>query len=121
MNAKYLSRRQKIKYKIRKRVAGNPEKPRLMVFRSTVHIYAQVIDDVNGKTLVSASTTEKEIKAKIEGTKGRIEKSKVVGKAIAERAKAKNIEKVIFDRNGYLYHGRVKAVAEGAREGGLKF
>lgn len=121
MNTKYLKRRQRIKFKIRKKIAGSPEKPRLVVFRSATHIYAQLVDDVNGKTLGSASTTEKEIKSKIESIKGKKEKSKIIGKTIAERAIANNIVNVVFDRNGYLYHGRVKAVAEGAREGGLKF
>ena len=121
MNTKYLSRRAKIKYKIRKKVSGTPDKPRLVVFRSAVNIYAQLIDDVNGKTLASVSSLEKELKSKIEGTKGRVGKSKIIGMAIAEKAKNLSIMNVVFDRNGYLYHGRVKALAEGAREGGLEF
>ncbi len=107
-------RRTKIKRGIRKRVFGTPEKPRLTVFRSNKKIYAQLIDDVNGTTLAStfSSGTEK-------GNKS--EASKAVGIELAKAAKEKGIEAVVFDRNGYLYHGRVAALAEGAREGGLKF
>lgn len=121
MNKKHLSNRQKIKFRIRKRVNGTPERPRLMVFRSLSHIYANVIDDVNGVTLFSVNSTQKEIAEKIASVKSRTSKSKEIGKALAEKAKSKNIETVVFDRNGYLYHGRVKALADGAREGGLKF
>ena len=95
----------------------SPEMPRLNVFRSEANIYAQVIDDVNGVTLVSASSLDKAI----DGYGGNIAAATAVGKLVAERAKAKGIENVVFDRGGYLYHGRVKALAEGAREGGLKF
>ena len=97
--------------------SGTPECPRLNVFRSNANIYAQVIDDVNGVTLVSANTLEKEF----EGATGNCEAAKKVGLAVAERAKAKGIETVVFDRGGYVYHGRVAALAEGAREGGLQF
>jgi large subunit ribosomal protein L18 len=111
-------RRQKIRYRIRKKAAGTNEKPRLSVFRSNTEIYVQVIDDASGKTLVAASSKDKDISAqKVNKT----EKSKLVGAAIARKAKDLGIEKVVFDRSGYLYHGRVKAVADGAREGGLQF
>ena len=117
MNAKTL-RRQKIRYGIRKRVAGNTTKPRLSVFRSNTEIYVQLIDDNNGKTLAAASSADKDIKAQ-KGT--RIEKSKLVGQAIARKAGELGIKQIVFDRGGYLYHGRVKNLADGAREGGLKF
>jgi len=112
-----LSRRDKIKKGIRKRLSGSAERPRLSVFRSNKGIYAQIIDDVAGTTLVSASSLSKEFGAT--GSKG--EQSVAVGKLIAEKAKAAGIDTVVFDRNGYLYHGRVKQLAEGAREGGLQF
>ncbi len=111
-------RRQKIRYRVRKNAIGTTEKPRLSVFRSNTEIYAQVIDDANGKTLAAASSKDKDISAqKVNKT----EKSKLVGAAIARKAKDLGIEKVVFDRSGYLYHGRVKAIADGAREGGLQF
>ncbi|MEI6946077.1 50S ribosomal protein L18 [Paraflavisolibacter sp. H34] len=116
-NAKTL-RRQKIRYTIRKKVAGTAQKPRLSVFRSNTDIYAQLIDDENGVTLAAASSREKDIQAQT-GTK--TEKSKLVGQAIARKATELGLATVVFDRGGNLYHGRVKAVAEGAREGGLKF
>ena len=103
--------------RVRGKISGTPERPRLNVFRSNANIYAQIIDDVNGVTLVAANTLEKEF----EGATGNAEAAKKVGMAIAERAKAKGIEEVVFDRGGYVYHGRVAALAEGAREGGLKF
>lgn len=103
--------------RVRGKVSGTPERPRLNVFRSNANIYAQIIDDVNGVTLVSANTLEKEF----EGAAGNCEAAKKVGQMVAERAKAKGIEEVVFDRGGYLYHGRVAALAEGARDGGLKF
>ena len=103
--------------RVRGKISGTPECPRLNVFRSNANIYAQLIDDVNGVTLASASTLEKEF----EGATGNAEAAKKVGLVLAERAKAKGIEVVVFDRGGYLYHGRVAALAEGAREGGLKF
>lgn len=105
---------------MRKRVAGTRERPRLCVHRSSRHIRAQVIDDTTGSTVVSASSLDKEVRAAIKGG-GNIAASKVVGKAIAERAKAKGIEYVVFDRGGYQYHGRVQALAEAARQAGLKF
>ena len=103
--------------RVRGKISGTPECPRLNVFRSNANIYAQLIDDVNGVTLASASTLEKDF----EGATGNCEAAKKVGLALAERAKAKGIEEVVFDRGGYIYHGRVAALAEGAREGGLKF
>ncbi len=105
--------------RVRGKIAGTPERPRLNVFRSETNIYAQIIDDVNGVTLVSASSLDKEFSAKGKG--GNVAAATEVGKMLAERAKAKGIENVVFDRGGYLYHGRVKALAEGAREGGLAF
>ncbi len=112
-----LSRRERIKKGIRKHMSGSTERPRLSVYRSNKSIYVQIIDDVTGKTLVSASSSSKDFSAS--GTK--IEQSKEVGKLVAEKAKAAGISKVVFDRNGYLYHGRVKSLAEGAREAGLDF
>jgi large subunit ribosomal protein L18 len=106
--------------RIRKKVAGTAQRPRLNVFRSTTNIYAQVIDDVMGHTLVSASTIDKEIAPQVEG-KNKVESAKIVGKVLAERAKQAGISSVVFDRGGYKYHGRVAALAEGAREGGLEF
>ena len=103
--------------RVRAKISGTPERPRLSVFRSAKHIYAQIIDDVNGVTLASASSLDKAI----EGYGGNVTAASAVGKLIAERALAKGIENVVFDRGGYLYHGRVQALAEGAREGGLKF
>jgi large subunit ribosomal protein L18 len=111
-------RRLRIKHRIRKIVSGTPERPRLTVFRSTKDIYVQLIDDLDGKTIISASSVEKEI-ASQKGTKS--DKAKMVGKLIAEKAAQAGIDQVVFDRNGYLYHGRVKTLAEAAREGGLKF
>ena len=112
-NAQRIKRHKRVRAKI----SGTAETPRLNVFRSEANIYAQIIDDVNGVTLVSASSLDKEI----EGYGGNIAAAGAVGKLVAERAKAKGIETVVFDRGGYLYHGRVKALAEGAREGGLQF
>ena len=103
--------------RVRGKISGTPACPRLNVFRSNANIYAQIIDDVNGVTLVAANTLEKEF----EGATGNVEAAKKVGAILAERAKAKGIEQVVFDRGGYIYHGRVAALAEGAREAGLKF
>lgn len=113
-------RRLKRHARVRKNLFGTPEKPRLCVYRSNANISAQVIDDVNGNTLVSASSLEKEIKAQI-ANGGNKEAARVVGKAIGERAIAKGIKVVCFDRGGYLFHGRVKELADGAREAGLDF
>ena len=112
------ARRQNIRFGIRKKINGTAAKPRLSVFRSNTEIYAQLIDDVSGQTLAAASSKEKSIVAQ-KGTKS--EKSKLVGSAIAAKATELGLTEVVFDRGGYLYHGRVKAVADGAREGGLKF
>ena len=111
-------RRDRIKKRIRKVVSGTTSSPRLSVYRSNADIYAQIIDDSTGKTLLAASSRDKDLSSS-KGTKSEI--SKLVGKYVAEKAKEKGIEVVVFDRGGYLYHGRVKALAEGAREGGLKF
>lgn len=108
----------KRKKRIRARVEGTIERPRLSVFRSNKHLYAQLVDDAKGHTLVAASTLEEELKDKFGGT---IEGAKTLGNLIAKRALAKKISLVVFDRSGYLYHGRIKAVADAAREGGLKF
>lgn len=112
-----LSRRDRIKKGIRKRIAGSPNRPRLSVFRSNRGIYAQIIDDNAGTTLVAASSEEKDFIT----TGNKINQSKEVGKKVAEKAIAAGITQVVFDRNGYLYHGRIKSLAEGAREGGLIF
>jgi large subunit ribosomal protein L18 len=111
-------RREKIKFRVRKKVSGSAQRPRLSVFRSNTEIYVQLIDDHDAKTLASASSRDKDIQAQ-KGTK--IEKSKLVGAAIARKASDLGLKDVTFDRGGYLYHGRVKAVADGAREGGLNF
>lgn len=116
------SEKQQIRFKrkarIREKVLGTAERPRLAVFRSNKHMSVQLIDDVKGHTLVAASTSESEVRAKV---KGNISGAKSVGEMVAKRALAKNFTKVVFDRGGYLYHGRIKAVADAAREAGLKF
>jgi len=112
-----INRRLKIKQRVRKNVHGTPERPRLSVYRSNTGMYAQIIDDETGRTLVSTSS----LKDKKAAGVPKIDQAKIVGAAIAEKAKAAGIEKVVFDRNGYLYHGRVKALAEAAREAGLNF
>jgi large subunit ribosomal protein L18 len=117
MDKKFIKKK-KIQYRIRKKVVGSAQKPRLSVFRSNSDIYVQLIDDVDGKTIASASSRDKDISAQ-KGTK--IEKSKLVGAAIARKATELGINDCTFDRGGNLYHGRVKSVADGAREGGLKF
>ncbi|PQL95349.1 50S ribosomal protein L18 [Apibacter adventoris] len=111
-------KRIRVKRRVRKNIFGSASKPRLSVYRSNKDIYAQLIDDTTGKTLAFASSREKEV-VSLNGTKSEI--STIVGKKIAERAKATGIETVVFDRNGFVYHGRVKALADGAREAGLKF
>ncbi|MBR4474217.1 MAG: 50S ribosomal protein L18 [Oscillospiraceae bacterium] len=111
------AQRMKRHSRVRSKISGTPERPRLSVFRSENNIYAQIIDDVAGNTLVSASTVEKGF----EGSGGNIEAAKKIGALVAERALKKGIEEVVFDRGGYIYHGRVQALADGAREGGLKF
>lgn len=106
--------------RVRKKVKGTSERPRLSVFRSSKHIYAQIIDDVQGRTLVSCGSTEEAIKS-LDKPESKCSAANIVGKMVAERAKEKGIEQVVFDRNGFLYHGRIKAVSDGAREAGLKF
>ena len=114
------SHRRRIHERVRTRVMGTTERPRLCVYRSLGHIYAQVIDDRTGQTLASASSVDKETKKNLKGG-GNIAAAKVIGKAIADRAKAAGVTKVVFDRGGYKYHGRVKALADAAREAGLQF
>jgi large subunit ribosomal protein L18 len=109
--------RQRIHERIRKKLAGTKERPRLAVYRSVAHIYAQIIDDTEGKTIVSASTVDKT--AKTNG--GNVAAAKTIGKLVAERAKEKGVKQVVFDRGGYQYHGRIKALADAAREAGLEF
>ena len=112
--------RRRIRYRIRKRLSGSEARPRLAVFRSDKHIYAQVIDDGSGKTVAQASTLDKDLRGTAKRG-GNVEAAKAVGTAIAGRLKERGIETVVFDRGGYLYHGRIKALAEAAREAGLKF
>src|SRR6267154_2951181 len=112
--------RQRIHNRVRMRVVGTPERPRLCVYRSNGNIYAQVIDDRSGRTLVSASSVDKEMRKEMKGGNN-VAAAKVIGKKVAERARAAGSEKVVFDRGGYMYHGRVEALAAAAREAGLKF
>lgn len=112
--------RERRKLRIRRKISGTEERPRLSVFRSLKHIYAQVVDDVAGKTLAHCSTLAKDVKSTADES-NKTDAAKLVGKTIASQLKAKGITKVVFDRNGYLYHGRIKSLAEGAREGGLEF
>ncbi|HLN21476.1 MAG TPA: 50S ribosomal protein L18 [Bacteroidales bacterium] len=114
-----LERRSRIRMRIRKKIKGTAEAPRLAVYRSNKQIYVQVVDDLNGVTLLSASSKEKDVAAQ-SGIK-KIEQAKLVGKLLASKCKEKGIEQVVFDRSGYKYHGRVKSLADAAREGGLKF
>jgi large subunit ribosomal protein L18 len=116
-------RRDRIKYRIRKRVAGSEQRPRLTVFRSVAHVYVQVVDDMTGRTIASASTVEPTVKGALpkEARGGNVEGAKAVGRTIAQRLIEKGVKRVVFDRNGFLYHGRVKAVADAAREAGLEF
>ena len=116
-----LSSKQRIKYGIRKKVTGTASRPRFTVFRSLNNVYAQLIDDINGKTILSVSTISKGVKETLGAKISKTEKSKMIGKKLAEKALENNITKVVFDRNGYLYHGRVKAIADAAREAGLRF
>lgn len=124
MNAKDLKKkrasRERRQKRVRSRVVGTGQRPRLNVFRSLDNIYAQVIDDTEGRTLASASTIDREIAKEVEG-KNKIESAKIVGQKLAERAKNAGVTMVVFDRGGYQYHGRIAALAEGAREGGLEF
>jgi len=116
-------RRQRIKYRIRKRVEGTEARPRLTVFRSVAHIYVQVVDDMTGRTVASASSVEPAVKGAMDKKTrgGNVAGAKAIGKTIAERLLEKGVKRVVFDRNGFLYHGRVKAVADAAREAGLEF
>jgi large subunit ribosomal protein L18 len=116
-------RRERIKYRIRKRVSGSEARPRLTVFRSVAHMYVQVVDDMSGRTIASASTVEPAVKGALPkaASGGNIAGAKAIGKTIAERLIEKGVTRVVFDRNGFLYHGRVKAVADAAREAGLEF
>jgi large subunit ribosomal protein L18 len=116
-------RRVRIQLRQRKRISGSKERPRLSVFRSVAHIYAQVIDDLRGETLVSASSVEPSLKAKFDKAVrgGNIKGAEAIGKAIAERSIEKGIKRVVFDRSGFLYHGRIRAVADAARKAGLEF
>ncbi|BAU24054.1 50S ribosomal protein L18 [Caldimicrobium thiodismutans] len=122
-----IEKRLRRKKRIRKKVLGTQERPRLAIFRSKKQIYAQVIDDLTGHTLIACSSLTPEVKEKLKElkekgeVKNKVEAAFIVGKFLAEKAKAKGIEKVVFDRGGYKYHGRVKALAEGARSGGLEF
>lgn len=113
--------RLKRKKRVRKKIKGTPERPRLAVFKTARHIYAQIIDDSVGRTLIAASTLHKDLNSKAKGIGGNIKGAILVGENIGKRGKEKGIKKVIFDRNGFLYHGRVKALADAAREKGLEF
>ena len=113
--------RLKRKKSVRKKIKGSSERPRLTVFKTSRHIYAQIIDDDNGSTLLSASTISKDTLSKAGGISGNIKGAKLIGETIGKRGKEKGIQEVVFDRNGFLYHGRVKALADAARENGLKF
>ncbi len=114
-------RRQRRKMHIRKNLLGNESCPRMTVFKSSKHIYAQIIDDVNGHTLIASSTLDSEVKSNLKEDMNKKQESALVGESIAKKAKEKNLKEIVFDRNGYRYHGRVKALADGARKGGLKF
>ena len=116
-----INTRDRAKIKIRKKVEGTEQKPRLAVYRSLNNIYAQLIDDSTGKTIVAVSSLSKDLKEELKSAKGKIDKSKLVGSFLAKKALEKNVKNVVFDKSGYKYHGRVKAVADGAREGGLLF
>ena len=118
---KKVNTRDRAKIKIRKRIEGSKEKPRLAVYRSLNNIYAQLIDDSTGNTIVAVSSLSKDLQSDLKSAKGKIDKSKLVGAFLAKKALEKNVKNVVFDRSGYKYHGRVKAIADGAREGGLVF
>jgi large subunit ribosomal protein L18 len=121
MIKKRTDRRQRIKEHIQKKIRGTTERPRLTVFYSLKHLYAQIVDDSQMKTILSASSLAKDLREAAKETKGKMPLAKLVGIAVAKKALEKNIQQVVFDRNGYMYHGVVKALADGAREGGLKF
>lgn len=113
-------RRKRAHLRVRRRIQGTSDRPRLAVFKSLKHLYAQVIDDFEGRTLVAASSLDPAVQGLVDSDGSNVETAKAVGKTIAERAKAQGIEKVVFDRGGYIYHGKVKAIADAAREGGLE-
>jgi large subunit ribosomal protein L18 len=113
--------RLKRKRRVRKKIEGSSERPRLTVFKTARHIYAQIIDDSKGITLLSASTISKDIKSKAKGIGGNIKGAKLIGETLGKKGKQKGVEEIVFDRNGFLYHGRIKALADAARENGLKF
>lgn len=115
------NKRYRAKIRIRKKISGTTERPRMTVFRSLSQVYVQIIDDSTGNTVAAASSLSKELTDNIKDAKGKISKGKLVGQLVAKKAQEKNIKSVVFDRNGYQYHGRIKAIAEGAREGGLIF
>lgn len=121
INKSRIQQRLRIKSRIVKKIRGTTERPRLTVYRSLNHMYAQIIDDSQSKTLVSASSLTTDLKTELKGAKGQKEIAKRVGIFVAKKAVAKNLKRVVFDRNGYLYHGVVKSLADGAREGGLEF
>jgi large subunit ribosomal protein L18 len=116
-----VENRRRVKTHIRLKISGTPERPRLTIFRSLKHVYAQIVDDQSGKTLVAVSDISKEVKGQMKDVKGQKNLAKQVGAMAAKKAIEKNIKEVVFDRNGYVFHGVVKAMADGAREGGLKF
>jgi len=116
-----VENRRRVKAHIRLKITGTTERPRLTIFRSLKHVYAQIVDDMTGKTLVSVSDISKDVKEQLKDVKGQMKLAKQVGQLAAKRAIEKNIKEVVFDRNGYVFHGVVKAMADGAREGGLKF
>lgn len=118
---KYITGRDKRRIRVRKKVQGTPERPRVSVYRSLKHMYVQLVDDTTGVTLVSASTHSKDLHAQFTDVQGKVGKAHLIGKEIARRALERNITTVVFDRAGYMFHGRIKAVADGAREGGLQF
>ncbi len=121
INKSRVKQRMFVKSRVAKKIRGTTERPRLVVYRSLHHMYAQVIDDSQAKTLVAASSLEKTLKEELKGAKGQKEVAKRIGLAVAKKAVQQNIKKVVFDRNGYLYHGVVKSLADGAREAGLEF
>lgn len=120
-NKDKIEARERRKSSIRKRVVGTTERPRLTVFRSNKHIYAQLVDDSVSRSLLTVSDQQKDLTAALEGAESKVDRAKIVGAAVAKACLAKGITKVVFDRNGYLYHGRVSALADAAREGGLDF
>jgi LSU ribosomal protein L18P len=118
---KKREKRERIKRGLKAKIRGTPDRPRLVVFRSLKHIYGAIVDDTSGRTLVQVSSLSKEVAPEVKLVKGKVNVGKIVGVALAKKALERNIQTVVFDRNGYRYHGRLKALADGAREGGLKF